>query len=338
MSNDATVAKIRTVFGAALTEADYHEMTNRQTVTELCDYLKGLKRFHELLSDIEPSTIHRGYLEQLIKKESFMTYRRLIKFEQLDRGEFFRFYIKKAETLQLISFLHMYEAGMNEEYLASVPGYITEYSKVDLLGLASCHSYDEILSHLKKTEYYRPLKRLKRSDGSEPELAKAERALRVHYYKRVLEAAKKELAESEYKEIAKLVGTDADLINYTNAYRMKKYFALDKEEIENRSLPFSRIGIRKMRELYACEETEDMERLMDKSVYRNDSTEQTIESRNAKARIKAVRHMIELTSSAAAALYAFMMICDIETANLTHIIEGIRYKADLSEIEAQLAI
>lgn len=338
MGFDATVAKIRTVFGTALTEADYREMTNRQSIAELCDYLKGLKRFHDLLIDVEPSTIHRGYLEQLIKKETFLTYRRLIKFQQLDRYEFFRFYIKKAETFQLINFLHMYEAGMNEEYLASVPGYMTEYSKLDLLGLASCHSFEEILAHLKKTEYYKPLKRIMPKDGSEPELARGERALRVHYYKSVLDAAKKELTETEYKEIERLVGTDADLINYTNAYRMKKYFALDKDEIEKRSLPFSRIGLNKMREVYACDETEDMEQIMDRSVYRNDDPEQTIESRNARARIKAVRHMIELTSSAAAALFAFMMICDIETANLTHIIEGIRYKADLSEIEAQLAV
>ena len=338
MGSEATVAKIRTVFGTAFTEADYHEMTNRQTVAELCDYLKGLDRFHELLADVEPSTVHRGYLEQLIKKEIFMTYRRLVKFQQLDRKEFFRFYIRKAETLQIISFLHLYEAGLNEEYLASVPGFLTEYSKLDLLGLSACRSFDEILAHLKKTEYYRPLKRIMPKDGSEPELAKAERALRVHYYKSVLETAKKELSEAEYKEIARLVGTDADLINYTNAYRMKKYFALDKEEIESRSLPFSRIGIKKMREVYSCDDTEDMERLMDKSVYRNNDPEQTIESRNARARIKAVRHIIEITSSAAAALYAFMMICDIEAANLTHIIEGIRYKADLSEIEAQLAV
>ncbi|MBR6336253.1 MAG: V-type ATPase subunit [Ruminococcus sp.] len=338
MGFDATVAKIRTVFGTALTEADYREMTNRQSIAELCDYLKGLKRFHDLLIDVEPSTIHRGYLEQLIKKETFLTYRRLIKFQQLDRYEFFRFYIKKAETFQLINFLHMYEAGMNEEYLASVPGYMTEYSKLDLLGLASCHSFEEILTHLKKTEYYKPLKRIMPKDGSEPELARGERALRVHYYKSVLDAAKKELTETEYKEIERLVGTDADLINYTNAYRMKKYFALDKDEIEKRSLPFSRIGIAKMREVYACDEAEDMEQIMDRSVYRNNDPEQTIESRNARARIKAVRHMIELTSSAAAALFAFMMICDIETANLTHIIEGIRYKADLSEIEAQLAV
>ena len=338
MGSDATVAKIRTVFGSALTEADYHEMTNRQTIAELCDYLKGLKRFHDLLVDVEPSTIHRGYLEQLIKKESFITYRRLVKFQQLDRCSFFKFYIKKAETVQLINFLHMYEADMNEEYLASVPGYITEYSRIDLLGLASCHSYDEILSHLRKTEYYKPLKRIAPKDGSEPELARAERALRVHYYQSILNSAKKELSEDEYKEIARLVGTDADLINYTNAYRMKKYFALDKDEIEKRSLPFSRIGLRKMRDVYSCDETDDMERLMDKSVYRNDDPDQTIESRNARARIKAVKHVIELTSSAAAALFAFMMICDIEAANLTHIIEGIRYNADLSEIEGQLAI
>ena len=338
MGGNATVAKIRTVFGRALTAADYHEMTNRQNITELCDYLKTHKRYEEALRDVEPATVHRGYLEQLIKKENFLTYRRLVKFQQLDRGEFYKFYIKKAETVQLISFLHMYEAGLNEEYLASVPGYMTEYSKLGLFELAACHSFEQILKTLRKTEYYKPLKKIMPKDGSEPELAKAERALRVHYYKHVLESAKAELSEEEYKEIAKLVGTDADLINYTNAYRMKKYFSLDKEQIEKRSLPFSRIGKAKMSELYACDETEDMEHLIDRTVYRNDDPDQTIESRNAKARLKAVRHVIELTSSSAAALFAYMMICDIEAANITHIIEGIRYKADLSEIESQLAV
>ncbi|MBR1384975.1 MAG: V-type ATPase subunit [Ruminococcus sp.] len=338
MSADATVAKIRTVFGNALTINDYHEMTNRQSVPELCEYLKTCERYSEFLADVEPATIHRGYLEQLIRKESLVTYTRLAKFQQSGSKGFYSFYIKKLETVQLISFLEMFYASLNEEYLASVPGYMTEYSKLPLLELSACRSFDEILKMLKKTEYYKPLKGAVPADGSTPPLERCERALRVHYYDGVLKSAKKELSDNEYKQIQKLIGTDADLINYTNAHRMRKYFSLDGDEIESRSLPYSRIGRAKMQQLYHMGDPEDMERFMDKTVYKNDDPDQTIESRNARTRLALVRHMIEVTSSAAAALFAYMMICDIEAANIIHIFEGIRYKADLSEIEGQLAV
>ncbi len=338
MSADATVAKIRTVYGGALKSAEYHEMTNRQSVPELCEYLKTLDRYSSMLAQVEPSTVHRGYLEQLIRKESLATYRRLSKFQQSGSKGFYSFYIKKRETIQLISFLEMFYAGLNEEFLASVPGYMTEYSRLPLLELSACRSYDEVLKMLRKTEYYKPLKKIQPGGGGAPPLEKAERALRVYYYNSVLKSAKKELSDAEYKQIQKLIGTDVDLINYTNAYRMRKYFSLSGEEIEKRSLPFSRIGRQKMQQLYQTDDPEDMERFIDKTIYRNDEPDQTIESRNAKTRLALVRHVIEITTSAAAALYAYMMICDIEAANIIHIIEGIRYKADLSEIEAQLAV
>lgn len=338
LSTNATVAKIRTVFGNALTREDYHEMTNKTSVAELCEYLKSTERFADVLEDIEPSSIHRGHLEELIKKAGFMTYLRLVKFQGLDKNEFFKFYIKRQEVLQLINFIHMYEAGLQYDYLAAVPGFITEYSNVPLLELSGAVRVEDILKILRKTEYYKPLKRLVEKSGGDPELSAVELAVRKYYYSGVLANAKKYLSESEAKELKKLIGIDADLINFTNAYRMKHYFDFDGDTIEKKSLPFTRLGKQKMSRLYHCETGQDMIAFMDETVYKPDEETEHIEARNDKAKLKAVRHVISTTQSAGVALFAYTMICDIEVSNIVHIIEGIRYKADLADIERELAV
>ncbi len=338
LSTNATVAKIRTVFGNALTSEDYHEMTNKTSVAELCEYLKSTERFAGVLEDVESSSVHRGYLEELIKKAGFMTYLRLVKFQGLDKNEFFKFYIKRTEILQLINFLHMYEAGLQLDYLAAVPGYVTEYSDVPLLELSGANNAGDILRILRKTEYYKPLKRLIEKSGGEPELSSLELAVRKYYYNTVLRNARKYLSEGEAAELKRLIGIDADLINFTNAYRMKHYFGFDGDTIEKKSLPFTRLGRTKMKRLYHCETSEDMIAFMDETVYKTEESFEHIEVRNARSRLKAVRHVISTTQSAGVALYAYTMICDIEVSNIVHIIEGIRYKADLSEIEKEVAV
>ena len=42
--------------------------------TEAADYLAHSKRYKDAFKDVDPNTVHRGFLEELLHKESFNTY------------------------------------------------------------------------------------------------------------------------------------------------------------------------------------------------------------------------------------------------------------------------
>ncbi len=88
LSSNATVAKIRSLHGKMLTKENYHEMLTRRNVPEIAEYLSSTPRYKQVLKDIDPITVHRGFLETLLEKDNFDTYIRLCQFQQLDKVAF----------------------------------------------------------------------------------------------------------------------------------------------------------------------------------------------------------------------------------------------------------
>ena len=70
-SHNATVAKIRAMYGNRLKQADYDELVNKSSVAEIAEYLKKNTHYGKMLSSIDTVNIHRGFLEDLLKRYNF---------------------------------------------------------------------------------------------------------------------------------------------------------------------------------------------------------------------------------------------------------------------------
>jgi V/A-type H+-transporting ATPase subunit C len=93
LASNATVAKIRALHGKMLKKENYREMLTRRSVPEIAEYLAATPRYKQALKDIDPMTVHRGFIEELLEKDNFDTYIRLCQFQQLDKVPFFDFLI-----------------------------------------------------------------------------------------------------------------------------------------------------------------------------------------------------------------------------------------------------
>ena len=113
VSSNATVAKIRALHGRMLTGENYSEMLARRSVPEIAEYLSATVRFKDVLKDIDPMTVHRGFLETLLEKENFETYIRLCKFQQLDKLPFFDFLISRSEIGCLLMLINSINSGLD---------------------------------------------------------------------------------------------------------------------------------------------------------------------------------------------------------------------------------
>ena len=73
-SANGTVAKIKYIHGRMFTKENYHEMLMRRTVPEAADYLAHSARYKDAFRDVDPNTVHRGFVEALLQRENFNTY------------------------------------------------------------------------------------------------------------------------------------------------------------------------------------------------------------------------------------------------------------------------
>ena len=336
-SSNATVAKIRSIHGEMFTKENYHDMLSRRSVSEVADYLAHTPRYRDCFQDVDPNTVHRGFLEQLLKKNNFDTYVRLCKFQGLDKQPFYDFLLRRRETECILSVINNINSGYDNGYLNELPGYVIKHSKINLLELSKADSFEDLLRMLKSTPYYKALVSVPLTDGKVIDYTECELQLRQAYYKYLYDEIEKHYSGSVREQLKKLVFGEIDSLNIINAYRMKVFFGYSAEAIKARQIKYSLIGHKKLEKFYECENAEAMEQWLDKA-YRSGKSADFIETRMRQTSFRQLQRVISSCQDAPAVMYAFVMLCEIEANDIIHIIEGIRYGVDPSVIEEKIIV
>ncbi len=341
-STNATVAKIRAIYGSMLTKDDLREMVAKRSVSEVADYLKRTPRFSEALRDIDPNTVQRGFLESALSRYAFDSYIKLCSFQRLDEKPFFRFYVHSMECQQMINLVNAICNGLSREYVEALPGYLLKHSRIRFLELARCKSFDELLPGLRGSPYYKPLCSVARNEDGRPDFTDAEFRIRTSYYSDLMESVKESFGGNERTELEALIKGDIDTINIINSLRLKKYFGYNAEDIKLLMLPFTGTGKRRMEDIYSTEDAEHMiakikqtrfGKYIDEGGDSND-----IERSLRYNRYRQMRHTIVKSTSTPVVMYSFMYICDTEIRNIIRIIEGVRYDVDPALIYKLLVV
>ena len=87
--HNATVAKIRAMYGKRLSAEDYAQLASFGSVSEIAEYLKKYTHYGKTLASVDTVMIHRGLLESLLRRHNFETYFRITDFENIGRAEFY---------------------------------------------------------------------------------------------------------------------------------------------------------------------------------------------------------------------------------------------------------
>ena len=243
---NATVAKMHAVYGKRLKQEDYSALLSCTSVSDAAGYLKRNTYFSRALEGVDTENIHRGNLENILRRSLMENYFRMIGFEKIGGDEFYNYIIVKTEIDEiLICILHL-NAGTSD-HITTLPIYMNRYTSFNLMELAKVESYGELLSLTEKTPYYDILKAHRpEEEGGHIDYSAIELALRTYYSKRIIESLKQFGGETE-KRLRTYIGTQTDMINIINSYRMKRYFSADPDEIKSRMIPiYMRIPEKKM--------------------------------------------------------------------------------------------
>lgn len=332
---NATVAKIMAIYGKRLTQQDYIEMMSKQTVAEAAEYLKKNTHYSVTLASIDTNTVHRGMLENLLRKSIFETYTRITSFEHISKEEFYNYKIIQTEIDEILRCIRFMNAG-SEKLITDVPIYLQDLTSFDLIDLARVTDFKELLTFLKKTPYDDVLKKVKIGADGKADVTECETVLRTYYIERL-----KSSLDFKKKDVRQFIGfleADIDLINIINSYRLTAFFEATADEIEKDMLPSGgMLSAAKKREIYSAPTSEEFIKRFSKTTYGRQMIENgydinDLERSANKLRYKYAKIMLKGSSSAPLSVYSFIYLLEIEVNNIISIIEGIRYGVESSRI------
>lgn len=338
---NATVAKVRAVYGKRLTDSDYTELESRKTVGEAAEYLKKNTYYSDVLANVDASSVHRGFLESLLHRAYYDRYEKLCRFQNLNDKPFYNFLLIRSEIRELLKALLFLNNDEKDVYIESMHAHLLRKARFDMIELAKAPGYEALLQVIRHTPYYNVLKGIEPfRDGHVP-YTKCEVALRTYYHRWLFDTAEKELSGNARAALSEQIKIQVDVINLINAYRMKKFFSAGADEIRSKMLPFyGKLSKEKQNLLFETRTPEEFIHMLAGTVYgrrmeltdENMSSEQ-FEKELIKMRCTAAKRSLTFSDNAAVSIYSYMYLSEVEFSNIISIIESIRYNKSVSYME-----
>jgi V/A-type H+-transporting ATPase subunit C len=342
INHNGTVAKLRAMHGYGLRQEHYNDLAAQRRVSDIAEYLRNTKSYERTLEGINTNTVHRGMLENLLRRSVYETYFKIVGFEHLQKEDFFNFKILQSEVREILSAISHINAH-NDQHIEKLPVYIDKYVSFSLIELAKSRSREDLLEVLKGTPYRAIIEEIPLRKSGKIDFNPTERALRTHYYKDLLDSPF--FKKNGTQPLKSLITTDIDLINIINAYRMITYFGESADYINNLMLPFKgKLSAAVEAELRASQnKTEFLDRF--KNCYYGRVMENygitvtdSLELEAQKLRYLYAKQALSSSTSPEQSVYAFIFMYEAEVSNVIKIIEGIRYGLPQSELTKQLVL
>ncbi len=334
LSSNAVTAKARAVFGRCLKAEDYTLLASRDTVADVCLYLKQTPRFEKALASVNPQSTHRGQLENYLLKSLYDIYDSFRKFDFTESSRFFRYIIMRMEVEQIILAVQSVLCGGTDDYIASLPMFMLNGSQVDLVALGTAKSLVEAAQLLHDTPYYKAVGTMlvNGAENGNLDIDEFERKLYNHYYMTLLKAVDKDYKGNERKELRRLILRSIDMANVVTLYRYNAIFKADVSDIPLIEFKY-RLSSSVIDELVKLDTAEKIANELSEIGYRFDGTPpDTVELLTERISLEFLRRTMRLSQSSAVTYFALSECLSIELKNIRTIIEGIRYGIDTNRL------
>lgn len=338
----AVLTKARAKFGKRLTEKDYNNLLNSNSVAEVMSYLKSYTHYSEALRDINERDVHRGRLETLLRQQLFYEFDSLCRYDSKMSTGFSAYVISKNETEQIMRFLTLLNTSSTEKYIYQYPTYFSKHTELDLQKLALARNYDEFLAVLSGTKYAHIFSKYKPDENNLLPISDIENDLYTFIFSNLKKAIKTKTNGTERKELLHLFNVIHDYNNFSRILRLKKYYNLTPEQIKNNLIyPFSTISEKTLDRMCRAESSGEIFSIMQEThtgklieqigyVYASDIS--------PRVKYKLARKNMYFSNNPSVVMISFMFVAEAELMNIITLIEGTRYKLDTKKIQSLLIL
>lgn len=345
-SDNALMTKVRALYGKGLHAEDYRKLLQAKTVGAIASYLKEETSYKESLAEVQEELIHRGQLENLLRKRVLNVSLSLLKYSYDDKL-FLMVYTMQNEVTELLEAIRLLNAGESGRYIVALPAYLARYLSFDLYGLAAIKSFDGLLEVLAHSPYYEVLASFRPARGNQSiNIAACERALLTHYFSTLQTYVKEHYRGSTRDSLEDLFHFQIDEHNLTTLFRLKRFYRYTPDQLREVVLPLE--GALSSRFYQRLLETRDDREFLEvlsghsRAVRRYDLGRQAdgtdIVGQLGRIQQRSALKAFRFSSRPIVVVINYLTLLEIEVSNIIHIIEGIRYEMPAEEISALLTI
>ncbi len=334
-------SKARSMLGSQLHVSEYEELLHKRNVAEIAGYLKNSTAYATALKDVRENYIHRGQLEDILKKETFRKMMTLYRYSDASQQVYYKLHLQKIEIDLILSRIRALISQSFDSTIPDLPLFLNPYICYDLKKLGVVKTFDELLDVIEKTSYYKVLIHYRVKKGKEKEIvyAKIEHQLLKKYFEESFRIIDKTLRGESRKQCYELLASQVELDNISKIYRLKKYFDVDENVIRKSLFPVSyRIRKAAWEELIQCSLPQFIEKVKTGPYHLplENSEDLYIEYFIEKYMYKLAKKNVYFAQDAPTVYSSYLILIQTELNNIFSIIEGVRYEAISEDVEQLL--
>lgn len=334
MRYSGIVTKVAAMRAKLLKQQDYKTLASMNTVTDIIEYLRTTKSYGNLIERMDESLYHRGNIEKILVQSLYDDYSRLYRFADMQQKEFLKIFIKRYEVELIEYCLRIVFNHYNKPFdLNYKRPFFDKYSDLRIEQLITAQNIDQLVDHLKNTEYYTPLQRIREAGSTR--LLDYDLALDLYYFNVMWKIRKKIGGKGDQEMIKKELGTKVDLLNLQWIYRAKKYYHMSAPDIYNLLIPISyRVKDQELKELAETPSAEEFLKQCSDTFYGHKyqlDRENSIEVITNQCLERILKTAYRNHPYSLASIYQYFFLKEEEIYKITTALECIRY--GLSERE-----
>lgn len=336
MKYSAVSAKVMALYGKLLTEDDWRHLSACAGTADIIAYLRGLKDWSETVTALVPSP-PAAKLQAAVLKKIYAEYERIYKFARLEDKNYLLFVLYRAEYGYLLDTLRRLSARGVPAMSAETTDFVRRRSLVNIGALESCTDFQGLVEAAKGSIYELPLKSLQiNPETGLPDYREAAVLLENHYYKSVYAYISEDYKGLGRRELKKVLGTEADLLNIVSFLRLQRYFPASLGRADNLMIPvYDLLEPRVLKNLLATKSEAEAIEVLNKTACRRYLEGRDLHRLDAlynEAMEAFCRKIVKSPVPSICTPTAYMTLRELECEKLNRLIQAVDYGIDPKEV------
>ncbi len=331
----ALAGKTRGMYGKLLSNEDYMELMGQKSVCDVASFLKNNTHYSEALSGWNECEIHRGHLENILRKSLMEDFRKLFSFTHGNVKEFLKIVYLRYEVESFKHLFRVLEREGTTDLAEDSLLFLNKYDTLNIGKLAKSGNSQIFISNLKGTEYYQVLRPFLTGDEHH-NLFHIEMSLDMYYVNLFLKKRKSLLTGVNAKVVDYSIGTEVEVLNLLWIYRGRMVYNLDRSVILGHLIPHRyKLSREFIYELVDVKSPDYFKKLVSQTKYADlflSDSHSFFELNFSEYMYRVHRSFLRKYGFSIASALSYVNLKQYEISNIISIIEGIRYNLPMESI------
>lgn len=339
----ALMAKVKGLNSKILSENDFKNLINTNSVTEVVEYLKNNTHYDKSFENLDIQKLHRRTVEVIVRNSMLSEFYDIYFYLPMKGQKIFSLMEKRFEIENIKFILRSLHAEYPEN-IAKEKLFPLNHNTINYDLLASINSFDDALKVFKNTMYKSIIDSAYQNYQKTNKIQYFLNAFDFWYLKKMKSSLKS--MPSYSKGLKNLFFTQMELANVQWIYRAKILFELSTKEVMNFIMPLTyNLSKQELTNLTKSENVDDFINKISSSYYgdyfkniKKEMLPYIIERICERILLDDSKTLLRKIQNGFDVMSGYLYIREYEYRDLTTIIEGKRYEMDNEKIKSYLLL